>query len=530
LNIDISKKQKHKILKQLSIAMAKEAHILNEYPHLLWQQLFNRLQWLDNPIKGILENEFLRRDTKETGQWLKLINPIYESEALIRTFKGHRNHINTCSFNPDHKHVISAGHGGELRVWDLSTGRETESIKGDFYHVYDCAFDPSGYHLTLCTAANTVVFDIMSRKIISKLEHPAQPLRAEFNPQGDSILTISKDHIARIWGIEGKLHCQEPVYAATYTINGDLLFVQTRLSTIILNRIETGESMILQGDQFNPLPWDDYYKPTWAFSNDRQFLAILEDSGQGIGIWDTTDGKQIGYINDQIHGLLACESTIFGPTIIFTTSDNGQLHLWAPHDNKSCIIKGHTKRIGAVKFNQNGQLFLSCSWDWTVKLWRIVECKQKHTTVAHTHTSLENIKWLAPIKDNAYSNNEYFFTPDGQAPIIVKEVEMSSGGLFGKSSVERFEVMNTATGNSIYTEGGHPTSPVSSVAINPDGNLMASAGMDGFFHVWNLVDGKRLATFSAMGRIEEVAFSSSGNLLYCCDEGKNIYYLKLINM
>ncbi len=42
-------------------ALAREMHVLRRDPGLLWQQLYNRLQWEDEPVPAVLEPEFERR-------------------------------------------------------------------------------------------------------------------------------------------------------------------------------------------------------------------------------------------------------------------------------------------------------------------------------------------------------------------------------------------------------------------------------------------------------------------------------------
>ena len=38
-------------------AVAREMHVLRHQPGLLWQQLYNRLQWEDEPVRAVLEPE-----------------------------------------------------------------------------------------------------------------------------------------------------------------------------------------------------------------------------------------------------------------------------------------------------------------------------------------------------------------------------------------------------------------------------------------------------------------------------------------
>ena len=42
------------MLKSFSRALTREAHVLTQQPDLLWQQLYNRLQWEGEEVKQVL--------------------------------------------------------------------------------------------------------------------------------------------------------------------------------------------------------------------------------------------------------------------------------------------------------------------------------------------------------------------------------------------------------------------------------------------------------------------------------------------
>jgi hypothetical protein len=48
------------VLEAFGKALGREAHNLTRWPDLLWQQLYNRLQWADGPEKAGAVNEVLK--------------------------------------------------------------------------------------------------------------------------------------------------------------------------------------------------------------------------------------------------------------------------------------------------------------------------------------------------------------------------------------------------------------------------------------------------------------------------------------
>ena len=49
------------ILKTFSRALSREVHVLTQHPELLWQQLYNRLQWEGEAVEQVLAPELDKR-------------------------------------------------------------------------------------------------------------------------------------------------------------------------------------------------------------------------------------------------------------------------------------------------------------------------------------------------------------------------------------------------------------------------------------------------------------------------------------
>ena len=80
-------------LKSFSRALAREAHVLTNQPDLLWQQLYNRLQWAGPPLADRLTAERERRSRPGSRPWIHRYSRLRESEALVRTLTGHTERV-----------------------------------------------------------------------------------------------------------------------------------------------------------------------------------------------------------------------------------------------------------------------------------------------------------------------------------------------------------------------------------------------------------------------------------------------------
>jgi hypothetical protein len=93
--------QQRAVLEAFARDIGRETHNLQPHPDLLWQQLYNRLQWEDEPVTRILEPELRRRSTPGPAPWLRTRTRLRESEALIRILSGHTDSVEGCAVSPD---------------------------------------------------------------------------------------------------------------------------------------------------------------------------------------------------------------------------------------------------------------------------------------------------------------------------------------------------------------------------------------------------------------------------------------------
>ena len=104
-------------LEAFARAIRREAHVLSVRPDLLWQQLYNRLQWEDEPVPGVLALELARRSAPAAAPWLRLRTPLRESQSLIRTLAGHTDVVRACAVSPNGSFIVSGSGDKTLKVW-----------------------------------------------------------------------------------------------------------------------------------------------------------------------------------------------------------------------------------------------------------------------------------------------------------------------------------------------------------------------------------------------------------------------------
>ena len=110
-------------LEAFSRAWRREAHVLSERPGLVWQQMYNRLQWEGDPTIGLLEPQLRGRSAPGATPWIRTRTRPRESDALRLTLTGHTDQVNACAISPDSDFIVTASSDHTAKIWDAATGR-----------------------------------------------------------------------------------------------------------------------------------------------------------------------------------------------------------------------------------------------------------------------------------------------------------------------------------------------------------------------------------------------------------------------
>jgi len=229
------------------------------------------------------------------------------------------------------------------------------------------------------------------------------------------------------------------------------------------------------------------------------------------------------------------------PETILSASRDKSLILWKltrDDTNYGVPFKslcGHGHFISDVVLSSDGQFALSSSWDKTLRLWDLVECKTTRRFVGHEKDvmsvafSADNRQIVSASRDKTvklwntlgvckYTVQEdqhkdwvscVRFSPNAQNPIIV-----SCGW-------DRIVKVWNLTNCKLKTNHHGHIQPLNTVTVSPDGSLCASGGMDGQAMLWDLNEGKHLYTLDGGNTINAMCFSPNRYWL-CAATGPSI--------
>jgi RNA polymerase sigma factor (sigma-70 family) len=235
-----------------------------------------------------------------------------------------------------------------------------------------------------------------------------------------------------------------------------------------------------------------------AFSPDGKTLASA--SADTVKLWEVVTGKEMSTLK----GRYPIAYSAGGKRLAFGSQDgDGTIVLWdVAAATRNATLKGHTERVSSVAFSPDGKTLASASGkEETIKLWDIATGREYATLKGH-NARLKSVT----------------FSPDGKM-------------LASASMDQTIKLWDVATGTERATLKGHTgwkgipdtTGWVNSVAFSPNGERVASGGVDETIKVWDVATRRALVTFwGHSGSVWSVAYGPDGRTVASGSADKTI--------
>ena len=284
--------------------------------------------------------------TSSIGIWIYDANT-YAEVALLT---GHTYHVNSVAFSPDGNKLVSGGHDGTVRLWNVHTGQLLHTFEEQNIEIDDVAFSPDG-------------------KIFGSIDEH-RVIRLWDADTGQFLLTRRDPAGGHYWGAVGVVNClafssdSEEVAAGYYY--GNIRFFD----------VSTGEYLRASsaGWGVNDL----------AFSSDSVTLAAgsISDNVYLLGartgdLWQRLRGHS-GNVN----------AVAFSPDgkILASGSNDQTVRLWDAFTGEHLrTLEGHPNSVLGVSFSSNGRTIASASWT-EIRFWNANTGQLLHTLDRHTRS------------------------------------------------------------------------------------------------------------------------------------------------
>ncbi|ETO34731.1 hypothetical protein RFI_02359 [Reticulomyxa filosa] len=138
------------------------------------------------------------------------------SGRQIQLLIGHRNNVSEAQFLPDGHKIISCSYDNTIRLWDALSGKQIQIFEGHKNEVFGLQlspdgngeidyvqFSPDGTTIASRSRERTIrLWDVLTGKQIQTLTgHSDDVWQIQFSLNGSKIISCSKDKTIRIWDI-----------------------------------------------------------------------------------------------------------------------------------------------------------------------------------------------------------------------------------------------------------------------------------------------------------------------------------------
>ena len=124
---------------------------------------------------------------------------------LRQTFNGHSDRVNSVSFSPDGKFILSGSSDYTVKLWNLA-GDLQQTFEGDSSDVTSVSFSPDGKFILSGSDDKTVKLWNLAGDLQQTFEgHSDYVNSVSFSPDGKFILSGSEDHTVKLWNLAGDL-------------------------------------------------------------------------------------------------------------------------------------------------------------------------------------------------------------------------------------------------------------------------------------------------------------------------------------
>jgi WD40 repeat protein len=361
---------------------------------------------------------------------------IWNTDGTLRnTLQGHTDAVRSAKFNPDGTLIVSASNDKTVKIWDVKEGKVLQTL-GDYDSVvYYAEFSPNGKTIATSGASWNKslrlwnVENIDSPQIRLTLPgHGYDMYSISFSPNGFYIVTAGSENRAKVWD----------------TRNGQLVYELL------------GHASGLNYAQFD--------------STSRYILTASDDNTAKI--WDVQFGGPTVLPVQTCCPVRSAAFSLDGKTVVLA-SQNDYVSIWNTDAATRIIedIKAHSSGINSIRFNRQGNLFLTASWDGTVKIW------SWDGKVAQQQAILNDTSTASDSKSTAE------FSPDE------KFILTTGWNVTAQSYIAKIWSWDGSNAKELYTLQSKESLYYYNAIFSPDGKFIITTNSGGKVKVWSW-DGK----------------------------------------
>ncbi len=304
-------------------------------------------------------------------EWYYLDSLLHEDLATLR---GHDGGISKLAFSPDGQWLASSGYDWSVRIW-ASDGKSRHVLTDHLGVVNDLTWNPDGTQLATASDDGTVnIWDTSHGQLIHTLQHQEPVSAVAWSPAGNRIATANSASTddgdgtgvtiwnTSTWKVERRFDLSvDAVKFLRWNPQSDQLAVAPQRGQIMLIDARTGHKMARFGDT-------EHSAECLEWNHDGSQLAYSYYAGESLlYIWRAEDPDQI-----QIQTGAAVAAVAWHPhepELAYVDGDKTvKLHNVGSNSEVG-QLRGHESRVTAVCWHPQGERVATADIDGKIKIW-----------------------------------------------------------------------------------------------------------------------------------------------------------------
>lgn len=235
-------------------------------------------------------------DTGDINQGIGLRDRLGEAGIL----SGHKEMVNSISYSPDGKWMVSGSLDKTVRLWDANSGKHERTLSGHRRAVYSVAFSADSKIIAVACWGGVFLWDThtgqriqtLDLRPIVKAETPTV-YTLDFSPDGETIVTGSSDGAVYLWDVDTGQRLRMinqnekarvvPLYTVAFSPDGNTIAGSSgHIYLWDVNDTEQEPRILTAPNRFHT---------GFAFSPNGNKIAGIGYSE--INMWETNTGKRI---------------------------------------------------------------------------------------------------------------------------------------------------------------------------------------------------------------------------------------------